>query len=1096
MEYPFKHLAAYERKDKAFYYGREKETGELYQICFETDLILLYGASGVGKSSLISCGLANKFKPYEWLEISVRRTHNINDSLTEKLNREIGDDSNETNIAEQIRLLGSKYFMPVYLIFDQFEELYISGEEEEQKLFYENVKTILSLNQPVKIIISIREEYLGYLYEFEKEIPQLFSHKCWVQPEKLKNSDIINGILKKVDETKDSLVKIKDNRKLVEWIEEFFEKAGIKTIELPSLQILFDEFYFFLTQDGNFKTEATFDYNKLKEEFANINIQDILWRYLNRLMDKQPVKSDIIWGVLLELVTEHGTKKNLSEKELENKFPELDIKQITNFFSDERDDKILNRIEQKGEVCYELRHDALAKCIREKLDKVIQIKELIKIKRSTNDDLKSFQLAEIDEYIGQLNNEEKKWVEKSRRKIRIKRLSIAGAFAIVSLLLVFAIWQWREAIRQSAIAEKAYSVFYFYDDKYALTNNKHGFYFIDKNGDPVDNINKSGYWDKAEPFDRNTGFAKVTRYGGEFLLDTLGRRYKYARNLNEDDTEALDLSNQPSNSFDLSLIGKNQNLKYLDLHKYKLTKLPPEIGNCRALEFLDLSRDSLITLPPEIGNLTNLKELRLDYNDLESLPAEIGNLIHLERLNLYGNDLKSLPPEIGKLTNLKTLNLCGNIHLIDIPAEIGNLTSLEELYLSIYLPFEIDKLTNLKRLNLSGSSNLTNISAEIGNLTNLEELWLSGGSLDSLSPEIGKLTNLKQLDLSNSNLTNLPVEIGNLTNLEELKLYNNHLKSLPPEIGKLTNLKRLILSWNNLAGLPVKIGNLINLEELDLYNNCLESLPSEIGKLTNLIKLNLERNQIKTLPPKIGNLVNLKNLGLKDNKITKLPKEIGNLKKLYITDLNDLNKLQLDSISKSYLKKIENWHVVARGGVVIEGGAAYKKGLRDTVIILKYGDWEINKDGNSLSEEIIDKYDDKEKDIIVMWKDGKIGKWESFHFDKGTVGLHYNTSFTITNFEGLKRRLEQLKNGSLIKYKELRLWNISRIVVYYKSRFPYIIPDAEWNFGLVWPVVIAGVIAGFIFCRKKRRLYQWLCWGIAGVTVLAIVGLYGYLLLA
>jgi predicted GTPase len=105
MEYPFKHLAAYERKNKAFYSGREKETGELYQICFETDLILLYGASGTGKSSLISCGLANRFEPYEWLEISVlRRGQNINNSLTEKLNGYIGDGSSETDISGQIRI--------------------------------------------------------------------------------------------------------------------------------------------------------------------------------------------------------------------------------------------------------------------------------------------------------------------------------------------------------------------------------------------------------------------------------------------------------------------------------------------------------------------------------------------------------------------------------------------------------------------------------------------------------------------------------------------------------------------------------------------------------------------------------------------------------------------------------------------------------------------------------------------------------------------------------------------------------------------------------------------------------------------------------
>ncbi|MDR1224955.1 MAG: leucine-rich repeat domain-containing protein [Tannerella sp.] len=964
MDYPFKHLAAYERKDKAFYSGREKETRELYRICFETDLILLYGASGVGKSSLISCGLANKFEPYEWLEIPVRRGHNINNSLTEKLNIYIGDESNETDISRQIQSLCSKCFKPVYLIFDQFEELYISGTEEEQELFYENVKTILSLNQPVKIIISIREEYLGYLYEFEKKIPQLFSHKYWVKPLKLEIEDeksIIDKMLQSVIDNKaESYISIQDGDKdkLVNEITEMF-KSDAKTVDLPSLQILFDEFYFSLTKDNTFATpDVVFSYSKFKEKFnGNIKIQDILWQYLEKLVSdlsrKEKIKSKVVYGVLLELVTERRTKKILMEKELQDEFSELEIKLITDFFSNKQKGSILNRIEQKGEMCYELRHDALAKCIREKLDNEIRLKSIINQKmsdKSPKDYLTEFQLKEIDRCRNRLflTEKEKKWVEKCKWRIRRKRLSIVGVFVIVSLLLVFAIWQWQEAIKQSAIAEKAYSVFYFYDNKYALANSKHGFYFIDKDGDPVDNL---GYWDKAEQFNENTGFAKVTGYRGrglsecdkgEFLLDTLGMTYKYSKSINElNCAEALDLSGQPSSSFDFSLIiGKepNLNLKYLKLNSCRLT-----------------------TLPPEIGKLTNLKLLTLGGNFFINIPAEIGNLTNLEELDLSG-DLENFLPEIGKLTNLKRLTLYGTSH--------------------------------------------TSVPAEIGNLTNLEELDLSG-DLENFLPEIGKLTNLKKLTLWNNNFTNGLAEIGNLTDLEELDLSFNLLDSLPPEIGKLTNLKKL-----------------------NLGNNELTDLPPEIGKLTNLEALYLRGNQLTSLPPEIGNLVNLYWLDL-DNKIIKLPKEIVSLKELYIYNSDEL---LLDSISKSYLEEIDYSPKDLPIGIVIEGGAAYKKGLRGRVIILKYGDWEINRK-DSLSEEIIDKYDDKEKDIIVVWDDGEIRKWELFHFDKGTVGLNFH-SIKTTYFGYWKQRLRQFKDDSMIKYKGLYLWDISHIFVYYKSRFP------------------------------------------------------------
>jgi hypothetical protein len=68
-------------------------------------------------------------------------------------------------------------FKPIYLIFDQFEELYILGTKDEQEKFIESVKEILKAEQPVKMIFSIREEYLGHLFEFEKEVPQLLRKK-------------------------------------------------------------------------------------------------------------------------------------------------------------------------------------------------------------------------------------------------------------------------------------------------------------------------------------------------------------------------------------------------------------------------------------------------------------------------------------------------------------------------------------------------------------------------------------------------------------------------------------------------------------------------------------------------------------------------------------------------------------------------------------------------------------------------------------------------------------------------------------------------------------------------------------------------------
>ena len=84
-KYPFKFLDAYSREDEDIFFGRDEEVEALYQMVFQTDLILIFGASGTGKTSLIQCGLASKFQPYEWLAMSIRRGDNLNASLDRAL---------------------------------------------------------------------------------------------------------------------------------------------------------------------------------------------------------------------------------------------------------------------------------------------------------------------------------------------------------------------------------------------------------------------------------------------------------------------------------------------------------------------------------------------------------------------------------------------------------------------------------------------------------------------------------------------------------------------------------------------------------------------------------------------------------------------------------------------------------------------------------------------------------------------------------------------------------------------------------------------------------------------------------------------------
>ena len=132
-----------------------------------------------------------------------------------------------------------KSFRPVYLIFDQFEELFILGTVTEQELFIKTVQEILQSEQPVKLIFSIREEYLGHLFEIERAVPQLRRKKIRIEP---MNLEKVKQVIIGASEYEDSNIRLKpgESEQIAEGIFDKIKGKGKSlTIQLPFLQVFF-----------------------------------------------------------------------------------------------------------------------------------------------------------------------------------------------------------------------------------------------------------------------------------------------------------------------------------------------------------------------------------------------------------------------------------------------------------------------------------------------------------------------------------------------------------------------------------------------------------------------------------------------------------------------------------------------------------------------------------------------------------------------------------------------------------------------------------------------------------------------------------------
>lgn len=329
---PFKLLDAYNKGDDASYFGRKREVAQLYNAVFAGRLTLLYGASGTGKTSLVQCGLENKFYATDWLPLFVRRNQNLNQALRQAIATALPEATRPAELAtltleEQLRLLYLQHFRTIYLIFDQFEELFIEGDEAEQLQFYQDIRNLLQSEQHAKVLIIMREEWLGHLNTFERIVPTLFDNRLRIERmrEQLLWRTVIPGLIRSANielheprETVPLIIQqIKDPREGVDladlqvYLDRLYRKAAeAQAPAAPAQKLSFDRAL--VEQVGEIKNVLSVFLDeqmlaletKLKEKF---NIED---------------PSNIPLDILYTLVTNEQTKRSLDFAAIQEQLPQ------------------------------------------------------------------------------------------------------------------------------------------------------------------------------------------------------------------------------------------------------------------------------------------------------------------------------------------------------------------------------------------------------------------------------------------------------------------------------------------------------------------------------------------------------------------------------------------------------------------------------------------------------------------------------------------------------------------------------------------------------------------------------------------------------
>lgn len=377
MKSPFKFLDAYTFEDRANFFGRGEETEELYRMVFKSSLLLIYGLSGTGKTSLVQCGLAGRFDGPDWLPLFVRRNEDVNQSLDRALQKIMPSDETAISaIPDRVSFLFKDYLRPIYLIFDQFEELFILGTEKEQDTLAQTLAQLTRMEAACRVILIIREEFIGQLYRLEKYLPRLFDFRLRVEPmgykkvaEVVEKSCLAYNIAFH-DSTEQSIQAIYDNI-----------AGGKSGVQLPYLQVYLDQLYSrdYARSYPNGDESKAGDWPALQFSLQEINalgnIEDVLGRFLDeqkwQLQASTDQKfrdspEDAITLVLDTFVTPEGTKRPISFTLLEEQFVlEKNVLQWINTIPTKVLHYIVSqligrRILRQNESSLELAHDALA----------------------------------------------------------------------------------------------------------------------------------------------------------------------------------------------------------------------------------------------------------------------------------------------------------------------------------------------------------------------------------------------------------------------------------------------------------------------------------------------------------------------------------------------------------------------------------------------------------------------------------------------------------------------------------------------------------------------------------------------------------------
>jgi len=401
LQRPFPGLQSFQEKNKSQFGGRDLEISELFDMTEGSVLTVVFGKSGIGKTSLLLAGLMPELQKNFYLPVYIRIDYSSLKSPLEQLKaitfEKLKSQDDAVPEFEQrtlweyfhdVRLLDG--MMTPVLILDQFEEIFTLGKDKYAGVLelmtqlsdlienrvplvvQENSQRrtdILSSNyseQHYRVILSLREDYLAQLEGFKKYIPSLKNNRYRVV--QMTVLQAMDAAVKPGKGLLDREVAAEIIRKLPGVTEPDFdetaeEQDGVK-------RLLVEPFLLSLICYQMNEKRIQIGEDKFTIELVRqFQISDVINSYYDDTMKE--FNDKVRLGIEDELLTESGYRKLETLETMQSKYGigENVMKTLI-------DKRIVRKEERDGVEYVELIHDVLAPVIKHKRDlRIVEINE-------------------------------------------------------------------------------------------------------------------------------------------------------------------------------------------------------------------------------------------------------------------------------------------------------------------------------------------------------------------------------------------------------------------------------------------------------------------------------------------------------------------------------------------------------------------------------------------------------------------------------------------------------------------------------------------------------------------------------------------------